>query len=393
MQQEYKQNDASWHRRERAPPPFERIALLLQGGGALGAYQAGAYQALAEADLHPNCVSGVSIGAINAALIAGNAPDRRVEALRTFWERITAPPLGFPLISSTFGLLASGGDTLRSLINHMHSMVTVAAGAPGFFTPRLLPPFFQPTGSSTAASFYDTSPLTTTLEELVDFRRLNEGGIWFSVGAVNVRTGNLEFFDSSSIRIRPQHILASGALPPGFPAVEIDGEYYWDGGLVSNTPLQWVLEAPVRKDTLAFQIDLWSAAGDLPGDLVGIDQRQKDIRFSSRTRANTDQFKNLQRARRAVRKLLELLPEHADLDDPDLRMLDQAADNKVYNIAHLIYRSKRYEGSSKDYEFSRETMEEHWSAGHQDAVRALRNPAIFERPTSPDGVGIFDCTK
>jgi NTE family protein len=387
------QKTAPQHRLDRGLPPFERIALLLQGGGALGAYQAGVYQALAEADLHPNCVSGVSIGAINAALIAGNAPEDRVAALRTFWERITAPPLGFPFVRATLGLLECGGDVLHGMLNQTHALVTATGGAPGFFRPRPVPPFLSLPGTIAAASFYDTSPLRATLEELVDFERINRGDIWFGVGAVNVRTGNLEYFDSANGRIGPEHIMASGALPPGFPAVEINGEHYWDGGLVSNTPLQWVLDASSRKDTLAFQVDLWSARGDMPGDLIGIDQRQKDIRFSSRTRANTDHFKSLQRARRAVRKLLDMVPDHAALNDPDMRMLEQAADEKVYNIVHLIYRAKRYEGSSRDYEFSRETMDEHWSAGHRDAMRALREPAVLRRPETADGVAIFDCTK
>jgi NTE family protein len=387
------QKTAPLLRSEHDLPPFERVALLLQGGGALGAYQAGVYQALAEANLHPNCVSGVSIGAINAALIAGNAPEDRVEALRTFWERITAPPLGFPFVSATLGLLENGGDVLHGMLNQAHALVTATGGAPGFFRPRPVPPFLSPPGTIAAASFYDTSPLKATLEELVDFERINAGDIWFGVGAVNVRTGNLEYFDSANRRIKPEHIMASGALPPGFPAVEIDGEHYWDGGLVSNTPLQWVLDASSRKDTLAFQVDLWSARGDMPGDLISIDQRQKDIRFSSRTRANTDHYMKLHRARRAVRKLLDMVPDHAALNDPDMRMLEQAADEKVYNLVHLIYRAKRYEGSSRDYEFSRETMDEHWSAGHRDAIRALSDPAVLKRPDNPDGVAIFDCTK
>jgi NTE family protein len=374
-------------------PPFERIALLLQGGGALGAYQAGVYQALAEANLHPDCVSGVSIGAVNAALIAGNAPKDRIPALRTFWERITAPPLGFPLVRSTLGFFEFGGDVLHGVLNQAHAFLTATGGAPGFFRPHLVPPFLSPPGTLEAASFYDTGPLKATLEELVDFDRINASDIWFSVGAVNVRTGNFEYFDTMKQKIGPEHIMASGALPPGFPAVEIDGEHYWDGGLVSNTPLQWVLESPFRKDTLAFQVDLWSAGGEMPGDLMGVDLRQKDIRFSSRTRANTDQFKKLQRARRAVRKLLEMVPNHAAIDDPDLRLLEQAADDKVFNIVHLIYRAKRFEGSSKDYEFSRHTMEEHWTSGYQDAARTLCNPDVFKRPDVPEGVAIFDCTK
>lgn len=365
---------------------FERVALLLQGGGALGAYQGGVYQALAEADLHPNCVSGISIGAINAALIAGNAPSERVVALRAFWEKITEPPLGFPYISALFGAFQKGNDQLHGYVNQMHALVTAANGVGGFFKPRYLPPLL----AASSDSLYDTGPLRETLEGLIDFDRLNSGETWFSVGAVNVRSGNFKYFDSTECRIEPEHIMASGALPPSFPAVEIDGEYYWDGGVVSNTPLSWVLQSHSRKDTLAFQVDLWKAGGELPRTMVDIDLRQKDIRYSSRTRANTDQFREMQRARRAVHRLLAQVPDISALPEEERRLLASVADEKVYNIAHLIYRAKTYEGSSKDYEFSRESMEEHWASGYRDALATLKHPEILQRPTATDGVSIFD---
>jgi NTE family protein len=387
------QKEAPTHLTRSKATDFERVALLLQGGGALGSYQAGVYQALAEADLHPDCISGVSIGAINAALIAGNAPRDRVKALRSFWERITSPPLGYPYVASSLGYLRDSGDALHGFLNRTHALLTVTCGAPGFFKPNLMPPLISAPGSLHPASFYDTSPLKATLEELVDFERINSGRDWFSVGAVNVRTGNLEYFDSTTGKIRPEHILASGALPPGFPAIEIDGEYYWDGGIVSNTPLQWVLNASSRKDTLAFQVDLWSARGDMPGDLINTDLRLKDIRYSSRTRAATDQFRSAQRSRRALRKLLDTMPDHSSLRNEDFELLDQGADDKAYNIVHLIYRAKQYEGSCKDYEFSRGTMEEHWAAGYADAVHTLKEPAVLQLPNTPDGLAVFDLTR
>ncbi|MGO7209501.1 patatin-like phospholipase family protein [Rhizobium ruizarguesonis] len=373
-------------------PPFERIALLLQGGGALGSYQAGVYQALAEAGLHPDWVAGISIGAINSALIAGNPPERRVEALRSFWETITAPAYGFPTqFSAMLGAMGLQGDFARGLLNQAHAYATLMDGATGFFTPRPVPPFFSSAGSIEAESFYDVAPLKATLERLVDFDRINTGAMRFSVGAVNVRSGNFEYFDTTTHDIRPEHVMASGSLPPGFPATRIDGEYYWDGGLISNTPLQWVLDNQPRKDTLAFQVDLWSARGEFPRDLPGIELRQKEIRFSSRTRAATDQFKQQQRLRRALGHLVELVPEgtlsHAD---PEIKMLVEQADEKAYNIVQLIYRAKTYEASSKDYEFSRRTMEEHWTSGYNDAVRTLRHPEVLQRPGTPDGVAIFD---
>ncbi|RDJ27031.1 patatin-like phospholipase family protein [Bosea caraganae] len=370
--------------------PFERIALVLQGGGALGAYQGGVYEALAEVGLHPNWVGGISIGAINAAIIAGNAPSDRVGRLRTFWERVTEPPPWIPsLMTSALGAMEFGSDILHGLVNQAHAGVTLVNGAPGFFVPRQIPPFVA-AASVEANSFYDVAPLRGTLEELVDFDRINAQEIRFGVGAVNIRSGNLEFFDNAGQTIRAEHVMASGALPPGFPAVKVDGEYYWDGGLVSNTPLQWLRDIRPRQDTLVFQVDLWSAKGEVPLDLIGIDLRQKDIRFSSRTRKNTDQFKQEQRLRRAAHRLLAMMPDQKFPDDPDVALLRAEADETVYNIVHLIYRAKGYEGTSKDYEFSRATMEEHWAAGYADTVRTLRHPEILKRPDTPDGVATFD---
>ena len=366
-------------------PPFECIALLLQGGGALGSYQAGVYQALAEAGLHPDWVAGISIGAINAAIIAGNPKERRVERLRAFWEEISSPPFGVPGTPS----VELRGDMFRTIANQLQAFGVAIAGAPGFFLPRPIPPVFYPPGSPEALSYYDVTPLKVTLERLVDFERIDSCETRFSVGAVNVVTGNFVYFDNTRQSIRPEHVMASGALPPGFPAIEIEGEYYWDGGIVSNTPLQWVLDKRPRQDTLAFQVDLWSARGDLPRDMIEADVRQKEIRFSSRTRATTDQFKQAQQLRHALGRVLKKLPPD-QRDDPDFALLTAEADHKVQNIVQLIYRSKRYEGAAKDYEFSRRTMEEHWQAGYFDAVRTLRHPEVLERPKSVDGVFTFD---
>ena len=211
----------------------------------------------------------------------------------------------------------------------------------------------------------------------------------FSVGAVNVRTGNFVYFDNETHTIRPEHVMASGSLPPGFPAVEIEGEFYWDGGLISNTPLQWVVEQGPRQDTLAFQVDLWSARGEVPGNLADVVTRQKEIQYSSRTRANTDQFKQHQRARKTLASLLSKLPDDL-LASEEAKMLSSIGDEKVYSLVQLIYRSRHYEGHSKDYEFSRLSMEEHWRAGYHDAVRTLRHPEALQRPRNQEGVSTFD---
>jgi NTE family protein len=370
---------------KRVRPDFERIALLLQGGGALGSYQAGVYQALAEVDLHPHWVAGISIGAINSALIAGNPPEQRVARLREFWETVTEGPLGLTYIAPP----DIKNDLMHQLVNQTRAMGALLWGAPGFFQPRVPPPVFLPVSSPGNLSYYDIKPLKSLLGRLVDFDRLNSGTTRLSVGAVNVRTGNLTIFDSIDKKIVPEHIVASGSLPPGFPATEIDGEYFWDGGVVSNTPLQWVLDASPRLDTLAFQVDLWSARGELPRDMIEVDTRLKDIRYSSRTRMGTDQFRRVQSLRRAMAKLVSQLPEDVR-HTPEAKLLASEADNKVYNIVHLIYRAQIYEGASKDYEFSRRTMEEHWKSGYSDMKRTLAYPEVLQRPTSMDGVFTFD---
>jgi NTE family protein len=366
-------------------PPFERIALILQGGGALGAYQAGVYQALAEANLHPDWVAGISIGAINSALIAGNPPKKRVQRLRTFWETVSAPPFGMPFLAA----LEGRDEFTHTLINQVSSLGALIGGAPGFFQPRVPPPFLYPNGAPEALSYYDVAPLRATLEALVDFDLINSGAMRFSVGAVNVRSGNFVYFDNTTYQICPEHVMASGSLPPGFPPTEIEGEYYWDGGLVSNTPLDWVLDSRPGRDTLAFQIDLWSARGEFPRNLIEAETRQKEICYSSRTRLATNQFKKKQILRRAAAQLLAKIPKEL-LQTPQAEMLAFEADEKVYNLVQLIYRTRHYEGNSKDYEFSRRTMEEHWQSGYNDAVRTLRHPEVLQRPQGLDGVFTFD---
>jgi NTE family protein len=368
-------------------PPFERIALLLQGGGALGSYQAGVYQALAEADLHPDWVAGISIGAFNSALIAGNAPEQRVEKLREFWETVSRPPLG--VFGVPYNPSVDMDESTHLFLNQARAWFIMMLGVPNFFRPRF-PPQYLWSRRPDVLSFYDVAALRTMLERLVDFDRINSStGMRFSVGAVNVRTGNFMSFDNTTHRISVQHVLASGSLPPGLPATEIDGEYYWDGGLVSNTPLQWVLDSRPRADTLAFQVDLWSALGELPHDLTRIGARYKDIMYSSRTRAATDQYKKMQKLRASLANLISKLPPELRMDD-DVKLLATETDDKICNVVHLIYHCKEYEGIAKDFEFSRRTMEEHWRAGYDDTVRALSHPEVLQLPRRIEGVRTFD---
>ncbi len=368
-------------------PVDERCAasqciLVLQGGGALGAYQAGVYEVLVSIHREPDWVAGVSIGAINAALIAGNPPGRRMQRLREFWELVSSPmPVGMDALFP--------GD-LRGAFNEASALRGVVFGVPGFFVPRVPPVGWQPRGTPGAISHYDTEPLRRTLERLVDFDRINHGDTRLSVGAVNVRSGNFEYFDSASRRLDARHVMASGALPPGFPPVEIDGEHYWDGGLLSNTPLQYVLDQPDARRRMIFQVDLFPAAGRLPDTMPEVIAREKDIRFSSRTRLNTSHAVQGQRAARAVRRLLDKLPESLRNDPDALELARLHAGPGDMDIVHLIYRSKGYEGESKDYEFSRRSMQEHWRAGVADMSRTLADPRWRNHDPQAEGVHVFD---
>jgi len=366
--------------------PFHCIALVLQGGGALGAYQGGVYEALVEANIHPDWVAGISIGAINAAIIAGNPPDARLDRVREFWTQVTSA--GPWCTSNPFIDLARSAGA-RNFFDQVSASFALVCGATGFFSTRTMPPWSQRDGTSEATSFYDTSSLKMTLERLVDFDRLNAGKIRFSAGAVNVRTGNVVYFDNSTHTIMPEHIMASGALPPGFPAIEIDGEHYWDGGLVSNTPLEWLLQSDAPQDMLAFQVDVWSPRGPIPRNMAEVATRQKEIQYSSRTRPSLRQLRRVQQLRRALAALLDRIPEDLS-EDEDVKLLRTSSNcHNVYNIVQLTYRAPNNEGSSKDYEFSRVSMQERWRAGYKDALRVLRHPEVFGRPTSPDGVFTF----
>jgi len=371
-------------------PPFDCIALLLQGGGALGAYQGGVYEALAEAGLEPDWVAGISIGAINSALIAGNAANVRVQRLREFWQSVSSDA-GSDLYHSLLPHLMKS-DIGRTLTNRLSAAFVAWGGVAGFFAPRLPGPWLQPSGSAHATSYYRCDGLRLTLQRMVDFDRINRAEMRFSVGAVNVRTGNFVYFDTATHHIGPEHIMASSALPPAFAPVEIEGEHYWDGGIVSNTPLQWVLEYGERQDTLAFQVDLWSARGDLPANMTEVMTRHKEIQYSSRTRANSDRFKESQRLRHELANLLQGLPVEMR-NSPEAQLLGHYADCKVYNLIQLIYRARQCEDSSKDYDFSRRSMEEHWRAGYHDAVRTLRHPEVLERPRNRAGVMTFDLAR
>jgi NTE family protein len=368
-----------------ATPANAQRVLVLQGGGALGSYQAGAYQALCHCDFQPDWIAGISIGAVNAAIIAGNEPSKRVDKLKEFWELVSSPTSWVPAV---------GGGHHRALYNETSAAFVATFGTPGFFTPRVPPAPLWPKGSPESQSYYDTSPLKKTLERLVDFDRINDLTCRLSVGAVGVTSGNFRYFDNVEFnrlgkRIGPEHIMASGALPPGFPSIVIDGEHYWDGGIASNTPLDYVLDAETNQDLLIFQVDLFSARGPLPETLLEAAEREKDIRFSSRTRMTTDKNREIHNARRAVRDLIEKLPDYLR-DDPSATFLREAAKENTVTVVHLIYKSKNYETSSKDYDFSHLAMKEHWEAGVRDVHLSMRHKEWLERPQSGETMVTYD---
>ncbi len=359
---------------------YDRIALVFQGGGALGAYQAGVYEALAEAGCEPNWISGVSIGAINSAIIAGNHPENRVPRLKEFWNTIS----GRKVLPWT-----PEGDIFRAWRNQLSAGMTIMQGQPGFFRPRFPNPWMLPTGASGATSFYDTEPLRDTLLKLVDFDLINSGQKRFSVGAVNVRTGNFVYFDNKVDTIGPEHVMASGALPPGFPAVKIDGEFYWDGGVVSNTPLQFLLDQPDHPSALVFQVDLFSARGPLPRDMFDVSERQKDITYSSRTRYTTDVFRRVQELRSNLYEALLRIPEQLRSEE-DQCLIEEYNRSGPVNICHLIYQEKTYEREFKDYEFSSTSMRDHWQTGYEDTIKTLRQRKWLTKPEEHIGIVVHD---
>ena len=367
--------DKSWR-----PERCDRIALVLQGGGALGAYQAGVYQAMHEAGVEPDWVSGVSIGAINSAIIAGNPPNRRVRQLRAFWEQITERKV-WPFTPD--------GDVFRKARNATSSWMTMMQGQPGFFAPRFPNPWMSLAGAQSATSYYDTAPLRETLTNLVDFSMINDRSSRFSVGAVDVLTGNFIYFDNATEEIGPEHVMASGALPPALPMVKIGTDHYWDGGIVSNTPLQHLLDQEDSLNTLVFQIDLFSAKGVLPRDLQEVLARHKDIMYSSRTRYNTDVFRRIHGWKVKLYQALSRIPEES-LTDEERALKTQLAVLPEISILHIIYQQKAYEGHAKDHEFSGTSMREHWQSGYEDTRRTLKHQKWLTMPAPGSGVVVHD---
>ncbi|OAN63821.1 patatin-like phospholipase family protein [Sphingomonas sp. TDK1] len=373
------------HRRRHAGPGMplpDTVALVLQGGGALGSFQAGVIEELATAGIDVDWVAGISIGAVNAALFAGNPPEKRLGAIRAFWAQVTSalPEFLLPM-----------NDQAREISHEWAAGAVMLGGVPGFFRPRPIPPAFAVPGTPGALSFYDTSPLRETLDRLIDWDLLNEGPVRLSVGAVNLHSGNFRYFDTRDERIDARHIMASGALPPGLPPVEIDGCWYWDGGLVSNTPLTHVLDRQ-EAEMLVFQVDLFPAENELPRTIMDVMGREKEIRFSSRTRAISDERLRLRKARETVRRLLDKLPEHV-ADTPEVKAVRELVTEYPVNVVQLIYRAKLWEGGSRDFEFSARTMHEHWEAGRIAVAETMANSRLVAQNILDGKTAAFDLTQ
>jgi len=347
-----------------------RIVLVLQGGGALGAYQAGVYQALHEHDLVPDWIVGTSIGAINAALIAGNHKANRLHRVKAFWDRV-AHPDGVDM--------ANVSDDQRRNNIMLGTMDTVMRGAPGFFTPRYFSGF--PMGMAVPpedASYYDTRPLRTTLEELVDFDYLNEpGGIRLTVNAIKVTTGELVPFDSINGDLCADHVRASGSLPPAFPPVRIDGELYWDGGLYSNTPLESVLGELPEGDTLCFMVDLWSAEGAEPVTMDQVNMRQKDVTYASRSKRHIADYTSTYQMQQKLRDLYSRVPEAARSAQDQQELAALGCDSTLH-IVRLPYAGHDWHMAAKDVNFSKGSIEWRWDQGYRDAMRALKHAAWLQ---------------
>ena len=386
---------------------YDSVSLLLQGGGALGAYQAGIYEGLHNQGITIDRISGISIGALNTAIIAGNLPENRLAALQGFWQTITQrnyTPSGFNIYRQTTQNLEKMGkidaishfmpwvfengflkQQLRLLESSSEAFSTMIEGQKGFFKPRY---FILYDTTPNNLSYYTTDKLRETLEKYCDLSLVNDvSRMKVSVSAVNVRTGNFAIFSNENEELRYDHFIASGALPPGFPAVEIDGEFYWDGGMVSNTPLNEILSHEEYLKQLIFQVDLWDARGLVPESMLEIDERVKDIQYSSKTRMVTDFMAQKLRYTRLIKDLLQIIEEDPNLGSDDLERIATArgiTEVGVKNVIHLIYHKKTYERGYKDYEFSAATMQEHWQSGLDDIENTFRHPDWFGLPDTDE---------
>ena len=355
-----------------APAEFEpgQIVLVLQGGGALGAYQAGCYQAMHEAGLEPDWVIGTSIGAINAAVIAGSAPADRMDRLRTLWRRLE------------YGVGVAQAASLPMLGASLASWMTMMTGLENFFTPN--PAAFAssqwPLGAENAG-YYSTSRLRKTLSDLIDFDRINQHATRLTIGAASVRTGEMHYFDSRKCGFGIEHVMASGALPPAFPAVRVEGELYWDGGILSNTPVEAVFDDNPRRSGLVFAVHVWNPHGPEPQTIAEVLSRQKDVQYASRTQTHIARQKQLHRLRHVVAELAAQLPPEVRARE-DVRALAAYGCVTKMHVVRLLAPPVGVDDQSKDIDFSPSSIKTRWEAGYQEA-RSVIERAPWRLPTDP----------
>lgn len=355
-----------------------QVVLVLQGGGALGAYQVGVYQALHEAGIEPDWIIGTSIGAINAALIAGNTPQHRLERLTEFWSRMESrhPWAAWPLWTG--------------VPDQLSYLSTVMSGIPGFFKPNL-PAFLGskvPLGVG-GAGYYSTAPLRETLNDLVDFDRINHGGPRLTVGAANVQTSMMRYFDNREMPLRTEHIMASGALPPAFPAVEIDGEHYWDGGILSNTPTEVVFDDKPRHSSLIFAVHMWNPTGPVPTNMLEVLNRQKDVQYSSRIASHITRQQQAHRLRHVINQLVKHLPDDQRKNEVVKELASYGCPTQMH-VVRLLAPRLDAESHTKDVDFSPSGIRLRREAGYEATLRALKQ-APWQGEVGPlDGVVLHE---
>ena len=357
---------------------FSRIAFVMQGGGGLGAYQFGVMKGLLEGGFEPDWISATSIGAIQAAILLGNPPSTRIAKLAEFWDRVS--------MYSPFDIIGHDMST-SDKYNQMSSNVSLLLGLPNFFFPRGVNPYLQIAGTPATLSFYDTAPLRQTLIDLIDFNRLNRSMTRLSLGAVQVSTGQLIYFNNIHYKIGPEHILASAALPPGFPAVEIRGEYYWDGGLHSNTPLEVIFDAKPATDTLCFGIDCFGGVPFIPTTMSGVDERSKDIGYSTHARRVILHQKRRQALQVKIQEMAkELSPKRRKAFADFLE-----EENPHHNtLAHISYSSRLHKGAAKDYDFSQVIIKKRIEVGYRDAMMVLAESHLWNHPSETEGFRLYE---
>lgn len=361
---------------------YKRIACVFQGGGALGAYQVGAFRALHEHGHSPNYLAGVSIGAINSSIIAGNPREKQMEKLMEFWKTI------IPDLWSDYLGDFNHSEYMHHVHNEMGAMHALFYGVDGFFKPRVIPPDTFAPSTPDQLSYYDTSMLQSTLEQVIDFDRINSKEVTLCLGAVNVASGEMIFFNNQVTHIGPEHIMASCALPPSFPAIKVGDDYYWDGGIYANTPLVTVLDALPEEDTLCFVIDCFSLKGPLPKTMDEVEERQKDIRYASHSRRLTNVYSSRQNLQSAITTLGEHLSEKAK-KDPEIQQLLQLGAKKRFSVVHIIYRGTPYAHSFKDYNFIHSAVNSRMETGYKNALAILEKPQWEKESTNPLACSIY----